>query len=229
MIVGTIACFALIGFNVDPSRARVLRTQVDDLIPFWPWSVFAYSWVYTSMLYPLFVVRCPRLFKRSVLAYALVAFVSLLFFALFPVTSLGLRPGVTGLDASVFCNWGVRLTFFVDPPTNLYPSMHLSMASIAMLAAWKARPLFGVLALPVVLGIALSICTMKQHYILDGVSALALVAVVYDLVLGPYDAREVPLEDRSFSWRGPLGYLVFHCMVYLGLYLAFRAGVRPCS
>jgi membrane-associated phospholipid phosphatase len=226
LTVSSMTLFWLIGYGVDPHAAAVLRTPLDDAVPFWPWSVYMYSWVYTSMLYPLFVIRCPALFRRTLLAYALVLAVCLASFALFPVTSLGLRPDVAALDTTTFHGWGTRLTFFVDPPTNLFPSQHLAIATLCVLAAWKARPLWGALALPIALGVGVSILTMKQHYIADGLAAVALAFAAWALVLRRY--RPPAGTPRvAATWRGPAAYFAFHGLVYLALFVAFRAGWRP--
>ncbi len=224
LLAVTIVAYRAVAFRVDAAASHTLRLAIDDRIPFLPWTVYLYSWVYTSMLYPLFVVRCPRLFRRTVEAYALTIGVSLATWALFPVTAVGFRPEIASLDTSVAHGWGVALTYFVDPPHNLFPSLHLAAAMLAVLVAWKARPLFALCALPVVLGVAISISTMKQHYVLDGVASLVVVAVVYRLRLAPYRAFPGLV---AYSWRGPALYVCFHLSVYLALYLAFLAGFRP--
>lgn len=227
MLGMTIAGYRAVALGVDPPNAHTLRLGVDDRIPFLPWTVYLYSWVYTSMLYPLFVVRCPRLFRRTAEAYGLTIAASLAVWAVFPVTSSGFRPDIGHLDTSVAHNWGVALTYFVDPPYNLFPSLHLAAAALATLVAWKARPLFGVCALPVLLGVAMSIATMKQHYVLDGVAALIVVAIVYRLRLASYRAERDAVGPVAYTWRGPALYVVFHGFVYLALYTAFLLGFRP--
>ncbi len=219
--------YNLVGFNTDHARTHSLRLPVDDRIPFWPWTVYLYSWVYTSMLYPLFVVRCPTLFRRTAEAYVLTIGISLAIFAIFPVSSVGLRPDLSNLDLSVFHNWGVALTYFVDPPTNLFPSLHMSVATLAALVAWKARPLYGWLAAPVVLAVALSITTMKQHFVLDGLGAVLVATFAYRARLKNHDADRDSNGPVAYSWRGPMLYLVFHCSAYLAFYAAFRMGFRP--
>lgn len=223
----TMALYRLVAFEVRVDASWSVRSALDDAIPFWPWTVYLYSWVYTSMLYPVFTVRCPRLFRRVVVAYGIVIAVDLGCFALFPVEAGDFRPDPALLDATIFHEWGVRLTYFVDPPTNFLPSLHLSVATISGLAAWKARRLWGLLALPVVLGIAFSICTMKQHFVADGVTALLLGGAAYLLVLRGYGPRRGGERELAYTWRGPTAYLAFHAAVYLGLYLAFRAGFAP--
>ena len=227
MLALTIVGYRAVGFGVEPGSAHTLRLAVDDRIPFWPWTIYLYSWVYTSMLYPLFVVRCPRLFRRTVEVYGLTVAASLATWAVFPVTSIGLRPDIRHLDTSVMHNWGVALTYYLDPPYNLFPSLHLAAASLAMLVAWKARPLFGLCALAVLLGVAMSIFTMKQHYVLDGLAALVVVAVVHRLRLASYRAERDADGPVAYTWRGPALYACFHGCVYLALYTAFLLGFRP--
>jgi membrane-associated phospholipid phosphatase len=207
-------------------RASTLHCFLDDLVPFWPWTMYLYAFVYTSMLYPLFVVRCDRLFRRVVLAYFAVLTIAFACFLAFPVTAIGLRPAPAMLRDEVFHEWGLKLNYALDPPYNLFPSLHLSIAATAMLSAWKASRRFGVLATPIVAGVGMSIVTVKQHYVVDGLGAIILAAAVFLLVLRPYPTDAVPEGQRSYSWRGPAAYAAFHCLVYLGLFVAFRMGAK---
>ena len=53
---------------ISAGRAHSLATALDDAIPFVPWTVYPYSAAYAFVLLPLFVVRCPRLFARTLRA-----------------------------------------------------------------------------------------------------------------------------------------------------------------
>lgn len=220
--ISLIVAYNLVGRVLAPERARSIGTALDDAIPFVPWTVLLYSWVYTSMLLPLFAIRSPALFRRTVVAYLVVIAVSLATFVAWPVSGVALRPDHAALDTTTFVEWGVRLTYAVDPPYNLFPSLHLSIAVTSALAVWRARPAFGLLAGAVAACIAVSILTMKQHFIADGVAALCLAGVVWWFVVRPFrDGTDGP---AAYSWRGPLAWLAFHCAVYAGLYGMFRAG-----
>jgi hypothetical protein len=227
IVVVDMALFWWVGYTVDPADAASLRTRLDDAIPFVPWTVYLYSWVYTAMLYPLFVIRCPRLFDRALVAYGIVLVVSLAFFVGFPITAHGFRPDVSGLPLDSFHAWGVRLTFHVDPPTNLFPSQHVSVATIAMLLGWKARRAWGLLMLPVVTGILISISTMKQHFVADGIAGIILAAAVYLLVVRSYRPQSTPPDEVAWSWRGPAGYFLFHALVYLAFFVLYLADYQP--
>ncbi len=218
--------YLLIGISADPAQATSLATPLDDAIPFWPASVYLYTWIYTVMFYPLFVVRSGALWRQVVRAYIIVLSVCLLCHYLCQVTSINLRPDVADLDPAKLTDWGVLLTFKYDPPYNLFPSLHMAVAVVATMAAWKARPLFGGLACLITFGVAVSIVTLKQHFVVDGLAGLALAGVVYVFTLRHFHAKTVPLAERAFSWRGAATYLVFHGCVYGALIVGWLLGVE---
>jgi hypothetical protein len=222
VLASYVAGYFSIGWATDPGRARSLATPLDALIPFVPETVFLYAWVYTAMVFPLFVVRSPALFRRVGLAYAIVIAACLAMFAVYPVTAVDLRPDVGALDASRFAEWGVTLVYTVDPPYNLFPSLHLAVATLAALSAWKARPVYGAIGFAWVLLIAVSVSTVKQHFLIDSAAGAALACAVYAAIIRPYG--RVPAKESAYGWGGPLLYLVFHGLAYATAYAAFRAG-----
>ena len=223
----TFGGYYAIGLHADPSVAHTLRTPLDDAIPFLPVTIYLYLWIYTAMLYPAFTIRCRGLFRRVAVAYAVAVSVCLLTFALFPVTSLGFRPDLTQLPDARFHEWGVRLNFMLDPPFNLFPSLHVAAGTLAALAAAKARRAYGALGAIVLGGVCIAVCTVKQHYLADAVAGIALGIATYAIVLRPFPVRHRIVSDVAFGWTGPASYLGFHAAVMLALYALFRAGLRP--
>jgi len=213
---------------VDPTTARTLRTPLDDAIPFLPATIYVYAAVYTAMLLPAFTVRCRHLFRRVVAAYALVIGASIVFFNALPVTSLGLRADAAALAALApgrFDVWGVRLCYALDPPLNLFPSMHLASVTLVALAAGTARRSYGVAGLVLTLAVAISICTVKQHYLADGIAGLALGVAAWALFVRGYPR---PCEPGvAYGVAGPASYALFHAGAVLVLYGLFLAGVGP--
>ncbi|MEZ6188948.1 MAG: phosphatase PAP2 family protein [Planctomycetota bacterium] len=219
-------CFAgyyALGLGIDPAQARQLRLPIDDWIPLIPATHWCYVWVYTAMLYPVFTVRERRLFVQVTKAYLLVITVSLACYAVIPVTSVGFRPDLSGYDMSVFHNWGLRVNYTLDPPMNLFPSLHLSIATLAALCAWRARPLWGYVAIPLVVGIAVSIVTVKQHFVVDGVAGLLLGAAAYVVVVHRTPAG----PGSAYGWRGPLAFLGVLLGFYLVFFALFLGGYAP--
>jgi membrane-associated phospholipid phosphatase len=217
-----VAGYFFIGWVSDPERARSLATPLDAAIPFVPETIFLYAWLFTAMLFPLFAVRSPALFRRVGLAYAAVVAACLATFEVYPVTSADLRPAVGALDPSRFAEWGVKLVYTLDPPVNLFPSLHLAIATLAALSAWKARPAYGAIGLVWVVLIAVSVSTVKQHFLADSVAGAALAVAAYAAIIRPYG--RVPVEESAYGWGGPALYLVFHALFYATAYAVFRAG-----
>jgi membrane-associated phospholipid phosphatase len=224
LTAGLVAFFVIgyfgVGLTADPARARSLALAIDERVPFIAGSIWIYLWMFTAATIPVFVVRCRRLFRRTVLAYAVVIAASLLVFALFPVTSTGLRPDPSTLDRGRFDHWAVLVLYAVDPPYNLFPSLHLSIAALAAFSAAKASRRY---ALPMHVGVALvgvAICTVKQHFVLDGIAGLLLAGAADRVFLRPYRPQDG--EVPAFGWRGPAAYGIALALVYGGLYVAFR-------
>lgn len=208
-----------VGLLRSPTHTHALATPLDCRIPFVEVSVWAYLWVFPSALIPLFVVKCPRLFRRTAIAYAAVMAVSFISFAVFPVNSVELRVGRATLDLSRPSGWAVSVLYFLDPPYNLFPSLHLSIATLAAFSAWKARKAYGVPLFACAGLVAASVCTVKQHYLVDVLGGLALAVLAGTLILGPY--RPPYGDTPAYSWRGPVLYLAFVVIVYASLYVAY--------
>jgi membrane-associated phospholipid phosphatase len=67
--------------------------------------------------------------------------------------------------------------------------------------------------------IGVSICTVKQHFVLDAVGGAALAALVYAFVLRPYEPP--PGTDPAYGWPGPAAYVLLLVAVYAGFYAGF--------
>lgn len=211
-----------VGRSRDPGRAFSLATPLDAWIPFVALTIWIYLWVFPATLVPVFFVRCRDLFRRTVLAYAVVIAISLAVFAAFPVTSIGLRVDPGALDVTRFSSWAVSVVYALDPPFNLFPSLHLSTATIAAFSTWKARRSWGIAMFAGVFLIGISICTVKQHFLVDGIAGVALAWAAYALFMRRY--RPQPDVDPAYTWHGPALFFSLVLAVYLGLYVAFRQG-----
>ena len=159
-----------------PLRApRTFHFALDEAVPFWP----IWSWVYSFLYYPAilylnWLVQDERQFVMMAFSFIALLFAQLLFFYFFPVeTPKQWRDINTGKTASE------RFLLFVrrfDGPTNCFPSMHVSVAT---LTAFHAAPTLGWPAYAFPLLIALSCIFTKQHYIIDLVFGALLGWAVY--------------------------------------------------
>jgi hypothetical protein len=214
-----------IGAATDPSAAVSLETSLDERIPFVPETIFVYALVYVMIILPMFLVESRALFQRIVASYVLIVVVCLACFVLFPVSAAALRPPLDAVETHPFLLWGLRLNYALDPPVNLFPSLHLAGATIAALSVGKARRRDGLLAGAAVVPVAVSVCTVKQHFWLDAAAGIVLAFVAFGLVLW----RFTPPPGERLA-RGPGAWLAFGAMLaglYGSLYLAYRAGLEP--
>lgn len=210
-----------VGRSLDASRAYSLASPLDALIPFVAATIWIYLWVFPATLVPVFVVRSRPLFRRTVIAYAVVIAVSLVTFVTFPVTSIGLRVGPELLDTTRFSSWAVAKVYEIDPPFNLFPSLHLSTATVAAFSTWRARRSIGIVMFVGVALIGISICTVKQHFAIDGVAGVLLASAAYALFLrGERGAPEG--AEAAFSWGGLALFLALVALAFVALLVAFR-------
>jgi membrane-associated phospholipid phosphatase len=160
---------------------ELLRTWVDDAIPFWPWT----SWCYLPFYAAVFLMtiggfRHRALFNRTARSVLLVMFIGAVCHTLIgaeyprPV----LHPPFSGPSAT-FMAWVQS----VDPPGNVFPSLHVAHTTMLALLLMRDRPALGRVALVMATLLALSTLTTKQHFIADVVSGylLAFIGVAWAL------------------------------------------------
>lgn len=217
--------YFLIGLTTVAESARSLMTPADASTPFVPYFIWAYAWVYTAAYYPAFVIRDRQLFRRYCLALLMASTTAFVCFVVFPVSGIPLRPSMDGYDLHRFENWCMRFLFAYDPPFNLFPSLHMAIAAIATVAAWKARRLYGWLALGPAASVGLAIVLVKQHYLADGFAGFLLAMVCCRVSLQQWSPE--PASEPAHDWRAPWQYILFHSLFYLAFYVAFRSGWQP--
>lgn len=208
-----------LGLSRDPATAHEITTQLDEQIPFIASMVWVYLWAFPCSLFPLFVVRCPRLFRRSAIAYAVVMAVSFVFFASYPVSSMRLRVDATTLDLSRLSDWAVSVVYSLDPPYNLFPSLHIAITALAAFSVRRAAKRYGAAILASVAFVGVAACMVKQHFLLDVFAGLALAMLADNLILRPY--RPPDGATSAYSWHGQAMYLALTVIFYAGFYVAY--------
>ena len=209
----------------SPEDAHSLALPLDAAIPFLPGSAIVYWSILPMGLLPIFTVRHAALFRRVALAYALTIALALATFVVYPVTSLGFRPGPQAFAHAGFSGWLMHLLCTLDPPMNLFPSLHLALAVLAALAAWRVGRRLGLLALGWSACIAVAVCTTKQHFVADAVAGVALAAVVHCAVVGPGRASSPGAVGFGAPGLALFGALV--AVFYGGLFAGYALGVAP--
>jgi membrane-associated phospholipid phosphatase len=151
---------------------ELLRTRLDDAIPFWPWTAWCYLPFYAgTFLIAIGGFRHKRLFNRTATAVVMVmclgAMGHLFVGAEYP------RPVLTPPYPDVshaFMAWVQH----IDPPGNVFPSLHVAHTSMLAFLLLRDRPRLGLVALVMATLLAISTLTTKQHFIADVVAGYAL-------------------------------------------------------
>ena len=156
-----------------------LTTALDRLVPFLPLSAIPYVLAFPFWIFDFLYAATleNRHFFRVFLAVELTHLSAFCIYLLFPTT-------LTWPDssASVPFGWMARLIYSLDQPTNLLPSMHCYVSWILWLSV-RGRPEvprgYRRFCLVFSLFICLSTQTLKQHYLADLISGLALAELFF--------------------------------------------------
>jgi hypothetical protein len=164
--------------------ARTFRSPLDERIPFVP----GWSWVYSFLYYPAILylnllAQTPGEFTRMAFSFVVLLVLQVLCFALYPVATpehwrarAQGTPHIRHRAAPALRFLGFVRHF--DGPSNCFPSMHVSVAT---LAAMHASAALGPWAWTFPVLIAVSCLLTKQHYLIDLPFGAALGAAVYVL------------------------------------------------
>jgi membrane-associated phospholipid phosphatase len=159
--------------HLDLHRStELLRTRLDDAIPFWTWT----SWCYLPFYAAVFIIciagfRSRVLFNRALKAVALVMFIGaichLTIGAEYPRPVL--HPPYPDLSTAF-----MALVQRIDRPGNVFPSLHVAQTSTLAFILYRDRPRLGAFTIVIAAILALSTLTTKQHFIADVISGYAL-------------------------------------------------------
>ncbi|TFW17242.1 phosphatase PAP2 family protein [Duganella callida] len=167
------------GIGLAPARLALdTSTAWDAAVPFVGASVWIYLAGLAMMAAPLWLLPCRRLLRRTGMAYALTILVSLACFALCPASSARLRAAIDLEHMDPVSGWALRALHAIDPPTNLFPSLHVSLCALAAFALGEAAPPARPAWLACMALVAISTCTLKQHVLADVAGGLVLALAV---------------------------------------------------
>jgi membrane-associated phospholipid phosphatase len=144
-------------------RATVLEpTIIDQYTPFLDWTIWIYSAEYIMLPLAFLLIRRGDVAKALTFSLAIAISVSSLIFFWFPTVMM--RPILHG---SSFNEWAMRLLHWVDPPTNCFPSLHVSMMILLAIYLYKESKPWGVFSWILAVLVSVSTLTTKQHYFVD--------------------------------------------------------------
>jgi len=151
---------------------ELLRTRLDDAIPFWPWT----SWCYLPFYAGVFIIAVAGIRRRVLFNRAVMAVVTVMTIGALGHIFIGAeypRPVLHPPFADISATF-LAFVQSIDPPGNVFPSLHVAHTTMLALILIKDRPRLGGVALAMATALALSTLTTKQHFLADVVSGYAL-------------------------------------------------------
>ena len=217
VLVASLGYAPMGALSVDRAAWRP-GTSIDVGTPFLAEGIFIYVWLYPMAVLPLVAIRDRRLLRRVVLAYLLVDVISYATFLLVPVR-FDARPVIEGTGS--LATWGMTLMHWADPPSNCFPSLHVSISYLAAFAVGEEDRRLGRRALVIATVISFSTVIVKQHWLADVVAGAALGALAWWLLVrGRGTVSDAPHRGVRLLVLAQLG-------VYLAAWTAYRAGWAP--
>ena len=156
-----------------------LAIPLDYQIPLVPWTILIYfgCYIFWVVNYILIYRRSREYAYRFFIADFLSRIVCLLFFVLYPTTLE--RPIV---EESGFFYDAIRFLYWIDAPTNLFPSIHCLVSWFCFIGIVddKTIPLwYRIASFFIAVAVFVSTLTTRQHVILDVVGGVALAQICF--------------------------------------------------
>ena len=147
-------------------------SALDYAIPFVPAAILLYIPLLPMVAVPVFVLSEAKI-RTGFWTYIGVIASSFAVFLLAPMkmTRAGLEPGAL---TPLF-----ELMWAIDPPFNTFPSLHVSLATLAALVVWQHDPRLGRWMALGATVLTLSTFLVKQHFIIDAAGGVAVAALWY--------------------------------------------------
>ncbi|HVZ73787.1 MAG TPA: phosphatase PAP2 family protein [Polyangia bacterium] len=151
---------------------ELLRTRLDDAIPFLPWT----SWCYLPFYATIFILAIGGVRRRIVFdraARSIVAVMSIGAICHLTIRAEYPRPVLHAPYpdlSSAFMAWVQH----IDAPGNVFPSLHVAHTTMLSIILLRDRPVLGRVALVMATLLAASTLTTKQHFIADVISGYVL-------------------------------------------------------
>lgn len=166
---------------LDPAKMHDMTTAFDAATPFLPVWVYMYVATFAFWTYQNVTVarEAPQAACRLFAADATMKIVCFLCFVIFPTTNV--RPEVTG---SGFTAWLMRFIYWIDTPTNLFPSIHCCVAWLGTRLMFDCKTLKHKtpICIACIFGsvmVFLSTLFTKQHVVWDVLSGIAVAELGY--------------------------------------------------
>jgi membrane-associated phospholipid phosphatase len=178
LLIGVIGfvIYQVMGRSDIGRSVTMLDTALDRALPFWTWT----SWLYEPLYVAIFLVGVLGFQSRFLYNRALVGIcVNVVVGALghYFVKAEYPRP-VLPVPYPDLSTWFLAKVHEIDPPGNVFPSLHVAHSFMISFVMAMDRPRLGRVMLGMSIVLALSTLTTKQHFVADVVAGLAMALVL---------------------------------------------------
>ena len=173
--------------------------HVDNQIPFIGWTFWAYVSLYVFIVLAFWLVNEKKDYEAMVASMIFCTFISALIFLFFPTTV----PRAALITDSEPVRTMRLALYQLDPPTNCFPSLHVSFSMLAAIFMTKQKPQYGSLFVMWLIAIMISTMTFKQHYLVDVLGGTLLAIVGYQLSVRGYFYGRKQSKYQSQSTSTP--------------------------
>ncbi len=180
------AAFWFLEQNIDRNWF-IVECGLDHKIPFCEYFVIPYVfWFFYIVAMHFYTFFRDRQIYIKYMKFTIIAYtITILIYLLFP-TAQELRPNIAELGRNNAMTDFLSHFYMLDTNTNVCPSLHVTGAISVWAAAWNSKdlrtPLWRTVFTIITLLIGASTVFLKQHSIIDAISALILCAIVYVVV-----------------------------------------------
>lgn len=146
-------------------------------IPLVTWAYPFYGSVYLQILLPLFLSGTRRAYARTQVACALGSLIAFAIYLLAPMPYP--RPATIEIDG--VWSWLLALEWSIDEPRCTFPSLHVFFAWLFYLGLRDEAPRWRRPLLALAIAVSISTVLVKQHFIVDVPSGMALAWLAWAL------------------------------------------------
>jgi hypothetical protein len=201
----------MLGFQLVGRYAATLQTwdattAWDRAIPLVPAFIWPYEACYALPLLALWLFRDWHRFNVGLLAIMIASLIAFAVYLVMPVAFPRPALGASLPERLLATEFAADFS----PGANKLPSLHVAISWIILFAIWgqTRRRLVDLLALGLVATITVSTLFVKQHLVLDVVTALPLAGIAFAIshrlywsVTKPVDPAETALAQLLMPWK----------------------------
>ena len=153
----------------------IVNTWIDSFIPYISYFSVPYA------LYPVLGILPFVLYWKNYKEYRTMALSMITVFLISIFIYLTLQTQVIreNVEATDLFNWGTSVAYSLDSPVNAFPSLHVSIPTIATLFVYIKKKKLGLYIAPLTLLVILSTVFIKQHAAVDVLGGLVLAFSVF--------------------------------------------------